>query len=143
MAKAVRSIRNFGSIYGGSERLDVPDQIVANILLVDDHQPNLLALEAILRPLGQRLIKVSSGHEALRAIVNEQVAVVLLDVRMPGLDGFRTAELIREAELDHLARIATAPAKPIRSTVADWLFSLAERIDDRPHPAQSIARAEA
>ncbi|HJU12017.1 MAG TPA: response regulator, partial [Candidatus Binataceae bacterium] len=95
MAKAVRATRNLGSAYGGSERLEMPDQIVANILLVDDHPPNLLALEAILRPLGQHLIKVSSGHEALRVIANEQVAVVLLDVRMPGLDGFRTAELIR------------------------------------------------
>jgi CheY-like chemotaxis protein len=68
---------------------------VANILLVDDHPPNLLALEAIRRPLGQHLIKVSSGHEALRALAREQVAVVLLDVRMPGLDGLRTADLIR------------------------------------------------
>jgi PAS domain S-box-containing protein len=73
----------------------MPDEIVTNILLVDDHRPNLVALEAILRPLGQRLISASSGRDALRWLVQEEFAVVLLDVRMPGLDGFRTAELIR------------------------------------------------
>jgi CheY-like chemotaxis protein len=65
-------------------------------LLVDDHPPNLLALEAILRPLGQPLITASSGHDALLWVVKEDVAVVLLDVRMPGLDGFRTADLIQK-----------------------------------------------
>ena len=72
MAKALRSIKNYTLGHRGAERLEMPDQIVANILLVDDHPPNLLALEAILRPLGQRLIKVSSGHEALRALVKEE-----------------------------------------------------------------------
>lgn len=72
------------------------DEISANILIVDDHPANLIALDAILAPLGHRLIRASSGHEALDAMAREEMAVVLLDVRMPGLDGFKTAELIRD-----------------------------------------------
>jgi PAS domain S-box-containing protein len=111
VVKAVRSIRNYGA-HHSIERLDMPDKIVANILLVDDHPPNLLALEAILRPLGQRLIRASSGRQALRWLVQEEIAVVLLDVRMPGLDGFRTADLIRN-ERPH------APIPIIFLTAAD------------------------
>jgi PAS domain S-box-containing protein len=71
---------------------------VASILLVDDHPPNLLALEAALEPLGQRLVKVRSGAEALRLLVNEEFAVILLDVQMPELDGYQTARLIKSRE---------------------------------------------
>lgn len=96
MAKAGNVTGNLGSVPGGSDQVDVTDEALANILLVDDHPPNLLALEAILTPLGQRLIKVGSGRDALQCLAAEQIAVVLLDVHMPGLDGFRTADLIRE-----------------------------------------------
>jgi serine phosphatase RsbU (regulator of sigma subunit)/DNA-binding response OmpR family regulator/anti-sigma regulatory factor (Ser/Thr protein kinase) len=65
------------------------------ILLVDDHRENLTALEAVLEPLGQRLISVDSGEDALRALLHEEVAVILLDVRMAGLDGVETARIIR------------------------------------------------
>ncbi|MGV3741524.1 MAG: response regulator, partial [Burkholderiaceae bacterium] len=57
--------------------------------------PNLLALEAILEPLGHRLIRASSGEEALRSVLNEEVAVILLDVQMPGMDGFETAAILK------------------------------------------------
>ncbi|MFL5832241.1 MAG: SpoIIE family protein phosphatase [Solirubrobacteraceae bacterium] len=67
----------------------------AGILLVDDHRENLAALEAVLEPLGQRLISVDSGEEALRALLHQEVAVILLDVRMAGLDGVETARIIR------------------------------------------------
>ncbi len=70
----------------------------SSILLVDDHPSNLLALEAILEPLGQRLVKASSGVEALRHLLNEDFAVILLDVQMPGLDGFETARLVRQRQ---------------------------------------------
>jgi PAS domain S-box-containing protein len=65
------------------------------LLLVDDRPENLLALEAILEPLGQELVRASSGEEALRRLLQEDFAAILLDVQMPGLDGFQTAELIK------------------------------------------------
>jgi len=68
----------------------------ADILLVDDTPANLLALEAILKDLGQNLVKVRSGKDALRYLLDHDVAIILLDVQMPGMDGFETAELIRQ-----------------------------------------------
>ncbi|HUR84963.1 MAG TPA: SpoIIE family protein phosphatase [Solirubrobacteraceae bacterium] len=68
------------------------------ILLVDDHDENLVALEAVLEPLGCRLVSARSGEEALKALLQHTFAVILLDVQMPGLDGFETAELIRGRE---------------------------------------------
>ena len=72
--------------------------MTAAILLVDDRSENLLAVEAILEPLGHRLVSASSGEEALRHLLQEDFAVILLDVQMPGLDGFETAELIKQRE---------------------------------------------
>jgi PAS domain S-box-containing protein len=70
----------------------------ATILIVDDREPNLLALEAVLEPLGEKLVKARSGREALRFLLHEDCALILLDVQMPDLDGFETAALIRERE---------------------------------------------
>ncbi|HET9450428.1 MAG TPA: response regulator, partial [Aggregicoccus sp.] len=69
-----------------------------SILIVDDHPANLLALEATLAPLGQRLVRATSGPEALRHLLEEDFACIVLDVQMPGLDGFQTARLIKERE---------------------------------------------
>jgi len=69
-----------------------------NILLVDDRAENLLALEAILEPLGERTVRAHSGDEALKCLLTEDFAVILLDVQMPGLNGFETAELIKSRE---------------------------------------------
>ena len=74
------------------------DRAPANILLVDDRPANLVALEAALEPLGQNLIKATSGEEALRLLLKEEFAVILLDVQMPGMDGFETALQIKERE---------------------------------------------
>ena len=68
------------------------------VLLVDDRPENLLALTAVLEPLDVRLVAAGSGEEALRALLGEDFAVVLLDVRMPGMDGYETAEYIRGRE---------------------------------------------
>src|SRR5437868_4384204 len=70
----------------------------ASILLVDGQPANLLVLEAILADLGQNLVKARSGTEALRRLLDEDFAVVLLDVQMQGPDGFETAQLIRGRE---------------------------------------------
>jgi len=69
-----------------------------NILMVDDEPANLEALEAILDPLGQTLYRANSGIEALRAVLDRDYAVILLDVQMPDLSGIETAALIRERE---------------------------------------------
>jgi len=95
-----------------------PDEKV-NILLVDDQPSKLLTYEVILRELGDNLIKASSGKEALEHLLKNEIAVVLMDVSMPELDGFQLASMIREhprfqkiamifvsaiylAEIDHL-----------------------------------------
>jgi PAS domain S-box-containing protein len=69
----------------------------ARILVVDDHAPNLLTLEATLGDLGE-VVKAHSGEEALLHLLREDFALILLDVQMPGLDGFETARLIKERE---------------------------------------------
>lgn len=69
-----------------------------NILMVDDSPTNLLALESILRAPDRNLIRASSGEDALRYLLDNEAAVVLLDVYMPGIDGLQTAELIRGRE---------------------------------------------
>jgi len=70
----------------------------AKILLVDDQPKNLLALNAMLEPLGQEVVQASSGKEALRYLLRDEFALVLLDVQMPVLDGYEVAELIRGRE---------------------------------------------
>src|SRR5690348_9247868 len=69
-----------------------------SVLLVDDEPGNLLALEAVLADLGHNLVKARSGEEALERLAEQNYAVVLLDVRMPTLDGFETARRLRGRE---------------------------------------------
>jgi PAS domain S-box-containing protein len=70
----------------------------ANILLVDDREENLLALEAILEPLGQELVSVTTSTGALKELLLRDFACILLDVQMPELDGFELASLIKQRE---------------------------------------------
>ena len=70
----------------------------ARILMVDDHPGNLLALEAILGPLGYPMIRAQSAEEALKHLIDGDFAVILMDVQMPGIDGFAAASLIKQRE---------------------------------------------
>jgi signal transduction histidine kinase len=68
------------------------------LLLVDDRQENLLALQAILEPLGQTLVLAHSGQEALKCVLKHDFACILLDVQMPDMNGFDTAQIIKSRE---------------------------------------------
>ena len=83
-----------GSAMGPLDDSDAPSR--ASILLVDDHAANLVALEAVLEPLGHRLVKARSGDEALRRLLQEEFALILMDVRMPDMDGFQTVAMIKQ-----------------------------------------------
>ncbi|MFG2434479.1 two-component system response regulator [Streptomyces sp. NPDC048508] len=70
----------------------------ASILLVDDMEDNLVALEAVLGSLNEPLVRARSGEEAMKALLRRRFAVVLLDIRMPGMDGFETAANIKRLD---------------------------------------------
>src|SRR5205814_5341389 len=100
-------------------------------LLVDDKEENLVALEAILEPLGENLLRARSGAEALRQLLLHDVVVILLDVQMPELDGFETAALIKQREktraipIIFLTAISKDEAQVFRaysSGAVDYLF---------------------
>ena len=89
------------------------------ILLVDDHPPNLMALEAILEPLGERLVRASSGSQAVELAEREDFAIILLDLQMPELDGLETAALLKKMERCQAVPIIILTAnEPSRDTVA-------------------------
>ncbi|MFJ8494635.1 response regulator [Streptomyces sp. NPDC094038] len=70
----------------------------AGILLVDDMEDNLIALEAVLASLNEPIVRARSGEEAMKALLRRRFAVVLLDIRMPGMDGFETAANIKRLD---------------------------------------------
>jgi signal transduction histidine kinase len=72
-----------------------PSEPRVNILLVDDRPDNLFVLEAVLEPLGQNLVRATSGKQALQQVLENDFAVILLDIQMDDMDGFETADLIR------------------------------------------------
>src|SRR5258705_5075696 len=74
---------------------EAPAERRIKILLVDDTPENLVSLEAALGSLGEELVIANSGKEALRHLLHDDFAAILLDVRMPDMDGFETAEMIR------------------------------------------------
>src|SRR5262245_24172306 len=94
LEQAARAVKAPPQVQNGSLRT-APD-LKTNILLVDDRADKLLALEAVLASLGQNLVQARSGKEALRHLLKQDFAVILLDVSMPSMDGFETAALIRQ-----------------------------------------------
>ncbi|MFL5318997.1 MAG: response regulator, partial [Myxococcaceae bacterium] len=107
------------------------EETPARILMVDDHPANLLALEGILSPLGQELVRATTGADALKAVLQQDFAVILMDVQMPGMDGFQTAKLIKEREksrsipiifLTALSRDAANVFKGYKHGAVDYLL---------------------
>lgn len=103
----------------------------ANILIVDDDPKSLMAMEALLSGAGRKIVTASSGREALRCLLRDDFALILLDVRMPDMDGFETADFIRQSErLRHtpiifLSAIDTLEADIYRGAAkgaVDYLF---------------------
>ncbi len=84
-----------------------------NVLMVDDRRENLMALDAILGDLDANLVEASSGPEALKKLLQQDFAVILLDVQMPGMDGFETAQLIRARDRSRLTPIIFVTAYEI------------------------------
>ena len=72
----------------------------AKLLLVDDQVENLIALEAVLEPLGQELVRAHSGKEALTHLLRDEFALILMDVQMPEMDGPTAAQAIRRREVE-------------------------------------------
>jgi PAS domain S-box-containing protein len=101
----------------------LPSSGRVGILLVDDNPANLLVLEALLKPLGQDVVRASSGPEAVDRIAEREFAVVLMDVRMPGLDGFQTAARIRARDPEQRTPIIFITADATEETHARVAYS--------------------
>ena len=107
----------------------------ARILLVDDRPENLVALEAILSSLDQILVPVRSGEQAIQAVLADEYAVVLLDIMMPGMDGFETATQIkrhvksRDVPIIFLTAATMQPEQAFRGYAAGAVNYLAKPFD--------------
>ncbi|MGH7994825.1 MAG: sensor histidine kinase [Opitutaceae bacterium] len=103
-----------------------------DILIVDDVPDKLLAMEAILAPLGQNIVRVRSGRDALRLLLQREFTVIILDINMPGMDGFETASLLRQRKscahtpIIFVTSFSTADAEIYRGYslgAVDYLFT--------------------
>src|SRR2546423_14000116 len=106
-------------------------RVKPKVLLVDDRPDNLVAMQAVLGPLRCQVATAASGEEALKALLQDEYAVILLDVQMPGLDGFETARLIKARErtrgipIIFVTAISTDPPhihKGYAAGAVDYLF---------------------
>ena len=104
----------------------------AAILVVDDNPSERLAVQAMLAPLGHAVVEADSGRAALRAVLRQNFAVILMDVRMPSLDGYETAALIRQRSQSELTPIIfltaygrdeTETATAYASGAVDFIFA--------------------
>lgn len=101
----MRTKRSFPSNPRNADMKTPVENWKADVLMVDDDAGNLLALEGLLEPLGQNLLRAHSGENALSLLLKHDPAVILLDVQMPGMDGFETARLIRLRDRSRLTPI--------------------------------------
>jgi len=85
-----------GEIYKNNEIMDSDNKF--NILIVDDREENLITLEGIIESPELKIIRAMSGNEALSLMLEYNFSLVLMDVQMPGMDGFETAEIMRSNE---------------------------------------------
>jgi response regulator RpfG family c-di-GMP phosphodiesterase len=116
--------------------VQIPErQDKAKILLVDDREENLVALEAILSSLDQELVRARSGEEALKALLTDEYAVILLDIVMPGMDGFETAQDIkrrrktRDVPIIFLTAVNSDPDYAFRGYAAGAVDFIAKPFD--------------
>jgi PAS domain S-box-containing protein len=113
-------VAQFKAINFGMGRTLMEFDYPINILLVDDHPQNLLTLEAVLAEENYNLFRAYSGEEALRCILKDEFALIVLDVEMPGMDGFETAKLIKLREKSKSIPIIFITAK---NTEIEHLFT--------------------
>jgi CheY-like chemotaxis protein len=116
-----------------------------DVLLVDDEPKNLLALSALLEDLGARIHCVSSGEDALRQVLRRDFAAILLDVRMPGIDGFETAAAIRSLERSRRVPIIFLSAQRDRradgrDTYCEFILKPVDPYVLRPRVAAHLAK---
>src|SRR5262245_53993364 len=110
---------------------DMSNDSTANILIVDDDVKSLMAMEALLEGPGREIVTAKSGAEALRCLLRRDFALILLDVRIPDMDGFETATLIRQRERSRYTPIIFISAidtldsgvlRGVASGAVDYLF---------------------
>ncbi len=106
------------------QKCKMPSKSQVNVLLVDDHPENLLALEGILGGLNQNLVRATSGAQALKCLLNQDFAVILLDVQMPDMDGFETAALIRQRQRSQYTPIIFLTAFSTSDNMVERGYSL-------------------
>lgn len=100
-----------------AELVNIPED-THKVLIVDDRPQNLMALAKLLKPLELTVIKANSGNEALAMTIEHDFSLVLLDVKMPGMDGFETADLMRHNEkTKHIPIIFVTAIDPEDSTL--------------------------
>lgn len=93
----------------------MPSEQRLNILIVDDQPGNLLALAAALADLGQNIVKARSGIEALRCLLDQDVALILLDVQMPGMDGFEVVDNLERTKMPAVVFVTAHDAHALRA----------------------------
>ncbi len=117
-----------------------------NLLLVDDEPRNLHALNALLEDLGARVHCAQSGDEALRQVLSREFAAIVLDVRMPGIDGFGTAAAIRSIERSRrtpiifLSAHGERRAAPRRDPLVHFVLKPVDPGDIRPRVAACLEK---